>query len=130
MVSRRSESNVMVKNMIDVTLGGIAYWFVGFGFSFGENSKPSKTMSGASSFVTDVDIFGKNAYVYAQYFFQLSFATTATTIVSGKLLVPARCKREGHKRTHVYTYLFIYILLFQVQNIPERIIDFSTTMLR
>lgn len=87
MVSRRSEANVMIKNMIDVTIGGIAYWFVGFGFSFGENTKPSKTMSGESRFITDVDINGDDAYIYAQYFFQLSFATTATTIVSGNALL-------------------------------------------
>ena len=52
MVSVRSEANVMVKNMIDVTLGGAAYWFVGYGFSFGPNSKASKTMSGEGDFIT------------------------------------------------------------------------------
>ena len=74
----------MVKNMIDVTLGGAAYWFVGYGFSFGPNSKASKTMSGEGDFITDRDIdTDEAAAVYVKYFFQLSFATTATTIVSG-----------------------------------------------
>jgi len=83
MVSRRSEANVMVKNMLDVALGGISYWFIGFGFSFGKNEKASKTMSGESYFITDVEVEGNDAHIYIQYFFQLSFATTATTIVSG-----------------------------------------------
>lgn len=83
MVSRRSEANVIVKNMMDVAIGGIGYWFVGYGFSFGPNSKPSGKMSGEGNFITDVDINGDDAYIYAKYFFQLSFATTATTIVSG-----------------------------------------------
>ena len=56
MVSVRSEANVMVKNMIDVTLGGAAYWFVGYGFSFGPNSKASKTMSGEGDFITGMNV--------------------------------------------------------------------------
>ena len=86
MVSVRSEANVMVKNMLDVSLGGAAYWFVGYGFSFGPNSKASSAMSGEGHFITDVDISDSSdeAYIYIKYFFQLSFATTATTIVSGK----------------------------------------------
>merc|ERR1719494_1380575 len=31
MVSRKNEANVIVKNMLDVTLGGVAFWFVGYG---------------------------------------------------------------------------------------------------
>ena len=84
MVSARSEANVMVKNMIDVGLGGTVYWFVGFGFSFGPNSKGSSGMSGEGYFITDVDLDADDAYIYIKYFFQLSFAATATTIVSGE----------------------------------------------
>ena len=68
----------MVKNMLDVALGGIAYWFLGFGFSFGDGNK----MSGNGEFVTNVAI-DVEANTYSKYFFQLSFATAATTIVSG-----------------------------------------------
>lgn len=100
MVSRRSEANVMVKNMLDVALGGISYWFVGYGFSFGRNSKASKTMSGESFFITDVDIMGPDASVYAHYFFQLSFATTATTIVSGAVA----------ERIHLLSYMIFVII--------------------
>lgn len=83
MVSRKSEANVMVKNMMDVTIGGIAYWFVGYGLSYGPNDKPSTAMSGEGFFIVDVDQNGPNAYVYISFIFQLSFATAATTIVSG-----------------------------------------------
>ena len=83
LVSRKSEANVIVKNMLDVVLGGIAYWFVGYGFSFGPNTKDSNKFSGEGDFVVDVP--PSESFIYAKYFFQLSFATTATTIVSGKL---------------------------------------------
>ena len=71
MVSRRSEANVIVKNMIDVSFGSIAYWFIGFGFSFGPNTKDSRTMSGEGYFMTDVELNGTDSHIYTKYFFQL-----------------------------------------------------------
>jgi len=107
MVSVRSEANVMVKNMIDVALGGAAYWFVGYGFSFGPNSKASKTMAGEGHFITDVDISSDEAYVYIKYFFQLSFATTATTIVSGA--VAERVKLGSYMIFAIINTALIYV---------------------
>jgi len=105
LVSRKSEANVMVKNMLDVSLGGIAYWVVGFGFSFGPNSKNSNVMAGEGDFVLDgtIDDGGK----YAQYFFQLSFATTATTIVSGA--VAERVKLPAYMIFAVINTGLIYV---------------------
>jgi len=84
MVSRKNEANVIVKNMLDVALGGVAFWFFGFGLGFGPNTHGTNRMSGASNYffwnLIDVD---KEGMTYAQLFFQMSFATTATTIVSG-----------------------------------------------
>lgn len=100
MVSRRSEANVIVKNMLDVTLGGLAYWFIGFGFSFGPNTKDSAKMSGEGYFLTDVDL-NNEAHVYTQYFFQLSFATTATTIVSGEYVTKCNLFQSALLRVFV-----------------------------
>ena len=80
LVSRKNETNIMVKNAVDVVYGGLAYWLFGFGFSFGNNSNP---FCGLSYFLTDVSV--EDMGVFAKYFFQLSFATTATTIVSGAM---------------------------------------------
>merc|ERR1719318_1580209 len=84
MVSRKNEANVIVKNMLDVTLGGVAFWFVGYGLGFGPNNHGTEAMSGAGKYffwnVIDVE---NEAHEYAKLFFQMSFATTATTIVSG-----------------------------------------------
>lgn len=107
MVSARSEANVMIKNMIDMSLGGAAYWFVGFGFSFGPNNKASKAMSGEGLFITDVDINGDEAYIYVQYFFQMSFAATATTIVSGA--VAERVKLDSYMIFAVINTCLIYV---------------------
>lgn len=110
MVSCRSEANVMIKNMIDVSLGGAAYWFVGYGFSFGPNSKASNAMAGEGYFITDVDISdtSKEAHVYVKYFFQLSFATTATTICSGA--VAERVKLGSYMVFAIINTALIYVI--------------------
>ena len=82
MVSRKNESNIMVKNAIDVVFGGLAYWIFGYGFSFGK-SKYTNGFAGIGDFFTDASV-DEMGFTFAKYFFQLSFATTATTIVSGK----------------------------------------------
>ena len=74
----------MMKCVLDVALGGIAYWLVGYAFSYGPNNSSSKWFTGAGFFLTHVNLGGKEAYRYFHFFFQLAFATTATTIVSGK----------------------------------------------
>ncbi|KAK6039014.1 hypothetical protein COOONC_23481 [Cooperia oncophora] len=35
-VSPKDEVNVMVKNVVDVIFGGLAYWMFGYGFTFGQ----------------------------------------------------------------------------------------------
>jgi len=105
LVSRKSEANVMVKNMIDVALGGISYWFVGYAFSFGPNSKDSNEFSGDGDFLTRVGL--DDAQIYTQYFFQLSFATTASTIVSGA--VAERVKLPSYMIFATINTAFIYV---------------------
>lgn len=81
-VSRKNETNIMVKNAIDVIYGGLAYWIFGFAISFG-NSDTNNWFMGWGDFFVDSD--DDDYAIFAKYFFQLSFATTATTIVSGAM---------------------------------------------
>ena len=82
-VFRRNEVNIMVKNAVDVIFGGVSYWIFGFGLSFG-NAAGSNGFSGVGYFFVDCsdDSMG---LLFSTYVFQLSFATTATTIVSGAM---------------------------------------------
>lgn len=84
LVSRKNEVNIMVKNAVDVIFGGLAYWMFGFAFSFGDDSR-TNAFSGMGMFFTEADDNVNMGYIYSRYFFQLSFATTATTIVSGAM---------------------------------------------
>jgi len=105
-VSRKSEASIMVKNMLDFVVGGFGYWLLGYGFSFGPNTKSSNTMAGESHFVLNGDNFN-DGYLFAQFFFQLSFAATATTIVSGA--VAERVKFSSYMIFALLNTSFIYV---------------------
>ncbi|KAK6179626.1 hypothetical protein SNE40_011941 [Patella caerulea] len=82
-VAGKNEVNIMMKNVVDVVFGGITYWMFGYGFSFGEE-KGSNAFTGVGSFFVDAD--GDDmGIIYSTFVFQLSFATTATTVVSGAM---------------------------------------------
>ncbi|XP_050725760.1 putative ammonium transporter 3 [Eriocheir sinensis] len=82
-VSMKNETNIMVKNVVDVVLGGFTYWLFGYALSFGK-SEWTNPFCGWGDFAINPDenSMGK---VYTTFFFQMSFATTATTIVSGAI---------------------------------------------
>lgn len=70
--------NVIMKNYCDMCFGAVAYWAVGFGLMFGAN---------ASGWI-GIDHFLPHALAETEYgmlFFQMMFAATAATIVSGAL---------------------------------------------
>lgn len=66
-----------LQNVVDVSLGGIAYWLFGYGLSFG---KPSNPFMGMGYFCLHVPTEANEGSIYTHYAFQFSFATTATTI--------------------------------------------------
>ncbi|CAH0556608.1 unnamed protein product [Brassicogethes aeneus] len=93
-VSLKNEVNIMMKNVVDIVLGGLTYWMFGFGMSFGR-SKGTTGFMGIGDYFVDpsLDEPSKGA-VYAAFIFQLSFATTATTIVSGAMA--ERCNFKAY----------------------------------
>jgi ammonia channel protein AmtB len=73
----------MVKNAADVIFGGFTYWIFGYAFSFGEDEPMTNFFCGWGNFFVHVENETDIGWVYSKFFFQASFATTATTIVSG-----------------------------------------------
>ena len=85
LVSKKDEVNIMMKNAIDVIVGGLSYWLFGYAFSFGDGVDSLHGFSGGSRFMLSRDDTDDEAGThYACFFFHSSFATTATTIVSGE----------------------------------------------
>jgi Amt family ammonium transporter len=82
-VSLKNEVNIMMKNVVDVVLGGLTYWAFGYGLSYGESEYTNGFIAFGNWFV---DASGEDmGSTFVTFLFQLSFATTATTIVSGAM---------------------------------------------
>ncbi len=74
--------NICMKNLMDFSVGSLAFWLVGFGVMFGANATGWFGTSGFmfSDFAADGD-----PWLYAFWMFQVVFAATAATIVSGAM---------------------------------------------
>lgn len=93
-VSIKNEVNIMVKNMIDVVLGGFTYWLFGYGLSFGRSDLTNWFVA-VGDFMIDPEINDPLAgQIFVAFIFQLSFSTTATTIVSGAMA--ERCNFKAY----------------------------------
>lgn len=104
-VQRKNEVNVMMKNIVDILFGGLSYWMFGYGMSYGTAKGTNAFFAVGSYFVDTQDI--NMGYLYATYIFQLSFASTATTIVSG-----AVAERFSFIAYCIYSFMntFVYCL--------------------
>ncbi len=78
MVRAKNAVNVMMKNYVDLCVGTLLFWLVGYGLMFGDNPSGfyGTSLFGLSS-APDWD--------YTLIFFQIMFAATAATIVSGAM---------------------------------------------
>jgi ammonium transporter, Amt family len=78
--SARSKNaiNVIMKNYTDMCVGAFAYWLVGYGLMFGASAAG---WLGTSDFALNT----MNASTSMSWFYQVMFASTAATIVSGAM---------------------------------------------
>jgi len=74
--------NIMMKNLMDFSAGTLAYWAVGFGLMFGATQTG---WFGTSGFFLSDFTPGGDPWVLAFWMFQVVFAATAATIVSGAM---------------------------------------------
>ncbi len=74
--------NILMKNIMDMSMGAIAYWAVGFAIMFGATTTGWFGTTGffLSDFAAD-----KDPWTLAFWMFQVVFAATAATIVSGAM---------------------------------------------
>jgi Amt family ammonium transporter len=93
-VRTKNVANILMKNMLDCSLGAVAFWAVGWGLAYGD---------------TAGDLFGHTQFFlgngfndnYASWIFQFAFAATAATIVSGAMA----------ERTAFHGYLFYTVFI-------------------
>lgn len=95
--------NIMMKNLMDFSIGSLAYWAVGFGLMFGI----SKTgWIGTSGFFLSDFTPGGDPWVLAFWMFQVVFCATAATIVSGAMA--ERTKFSGYLLYSIFISALIY----------------------
>lgn len=75
----KNACNILMKNLMDFSLGSLTFWLVGFGLMFGTTSTG---LFGWSDFMFDG---GDNNFHWAFLLFQTVFCATAATIVSGAM---------------------------------------------
>ena len=95
--------NIMMKNLMDFSIGSLAFWAVGFGLMFGI----SKTgWIGTSGFFLSDFKPGGDPWVLAFWMFQAVFCATAATIVSGAMA--ERTKFSGYLLYSVFISALVY----------------------
>lgn len=83
----KNACNILMKNLMDFCFGTVAYWAIGFGVMFGVGN----ALFGTSGFFlhdsggTFASLDWTKVPLECKYFFQLVFAATAATIVSGAM---------------------------------------------
>jgi Amt family ammonium transporter len=99
----KNAGNIMMKNLLDFCMGGVAYWAIGFGLMFGL----SNGLVGWSHFFLNFDNTGIDGqWGFTFWFFQIVFAATAATIVSGAMA--ERTKFSGYLIYSFIISLFVY----------------------
>lgn len=111
--------NILMKNLLDFSMGSIAYWAIGFAIMFGVGNAfmgtsgwfvPSETLEAGAA--TSTSVFSalewSSVPTYAAWLFQLVFAATAATIVSG-----AMAERTQFKSYLIYS-VFITGLIYPI----------------
>ncbi len=100
----KSAVNIMMKNLMDFSMGSIAFWAIGFGVMFGPTSTGWFGTDGF--FLSEWTGLGGDQWVLAFWMFQCVFAATAATIVSGA--VAERVKFSGYLIYSFVLCAFIY----------------------
>ncbi len=99
----KSAINILMKNLMDFSMGSIFFWAIGFGIMFGATNTGWFGTTGF--FLSDFKI-GGDPWVLAFWMFQCVFAATAVTIVSGAMA--ERTKFTGYLIYSAVLCAFIY----------------------
>lgn len=102
MTRAKNAVNICMKNIMDLSMGTLAFWLVGFGIMFG----PSGGWFGTGSFMLSDYATDQDPWLYAFWIFQTVFAATAATIVSGA--VAERTKFSVYIMYSVFLTAIVY----------------------
>ncbi|MCK8817975.1 ammonium transporter [Natroniella sulfidigena] len=100
----KNAGNIIMKNLMDFSVGSLIYWAVGFAFMFGTGNQ----FIGLEGFFLSggFEHLGLDIPISAFWIFQAVFAATAATIVSGAMA--ERTKYSGYLAYSIVITGFIY----------------------
>jgi len=94
-----SVTSILFKNLADVLLGSFVWWAVGYAFAYGKDN--GEFIGSSGFFLTETGVCE-----YAYWFYQWTFAATATTIVSGAMA--GRTQLVAYATYCIFITAFIY----------------------
>jgi Amt family ammonium transporter len=100
----KNAANIMMKNLMDFSIGACAFWFIGFGLMFGASNGFFGLDWFAFGWDRAADFSGGevgDAWPFTFFCFQMVFAATAATIVSGAMA----------ERTKFSSYLIFSLII-------------------
>ena len=89
--------NILMKNILDLSFGAIAYWAIGFSLAYGAADASTGAFGWGNFFLNKFDD-------YPTWIFQFAFAATAATIVSGAMA----------ERTRFHAYIIYSVAITAV----------------
>mmetsp|Transcript_35712 Transcript_35712/g.83041 ORF Transcript_35712/g.83041 Transcript_35712/m.83041 type:complete len:495 (-) Transcript_35712:191-1675(-) len=101
-VRAKNVQNVLLKNFIDSCCAALGFYFLGYGFAFGDGSTFIGWKSGLA-------YQGIEVREYAKFFIQLGFAANADTIIAGT--VAERCHLVAYISYAIYFTCFVYPII-------------------
>ncbi len=106
--SAKNAVNIMFKNIIDLAAGVLLFWFIGYSLMYGSNQIIPGWLAFSGFGISSVapEALGGNLNPQVDWLFQVAFAATAATIVSGA--VAGRMKFSGYLIYSVFITAFIY----------------------
>ncbi len=122
----KNTANIAMKNFMDFSVGALVYWAIGFGLAYG-----GSTLGGFVAYGGIGDAFFVNeSALSTSWFFQVVFAATAATIVSGAMA--ERTKFSSYLMYTVFITGFIYPIVSHwawgggfLSTLPTPYIDFA-----
>ena len=102
----KSVANIMMKNLIDFCAGAVAFYAVGFAIAYGGSFDGSGKFIGADGFFLGDGAFTYGTLTVPVFFtFQVAFAATTATIVSG-----AMAERTKFKAYLIFSFVISLII--------------------
>lgn len=85
LISQKNHATIGMRTIVDLVMGGFSFWIFGFGLAYGKDNGTNPFIAFGDFFFdasqNDDEMGGK----FVAFIFQLSFATTASTIAGGAM---------------------------------------------